>query len=98
MIFLQKETSVPVPRVYALFKAVNKQNHMVKYIVMERITSRTLVEEWPNLDQPAKAAITSTLRSSLEHMRNLKSLGGFCSIGHRGLLDGLFWTPDLELP
>jgi thiamine kinase-like enzyme len=91
MLFLKESTSVPVPRIYALFQDPdNKQN----YIIMERIMGSTLEKEWPNLDEAAKDSISSQLRVAVEEMRGLKSPGKFCALGHRALTDGIFWTAE----
>jgi hypothetical protein len=46
ILFIQEATSVPVPRIYALFKdPITKK----AYIVMERIAGKSLDSEWPFL-------------------------------------------------
>ncbi|KAI9662264.1 MAG: hypothetical protein M1821_008431 [Bathelium mastoideum] len=94
MLYLQESTTIPVPRIFALFQGTNTKN----YIVMERIIGTTLEEEWSHLDQSMKESIASMLRSSLEQMRKLESPGGYCSLSRGGLLDGLFWTADPTQP
>jgi hypothetical protein len=95
MLFLQRSTSVPVPRVYALFRNPDTKNN---YIIMERIQGSSLDSEWPKMDQAAKEAVASTLRSHFAKMRTLVSPGGYCSFGRRGLPDGIFWTSDPSNP
>lgn len=89
ILFIQQETSVPVPRIYALFKdPINNK----AYIIMERIVGRNLESEWPLLSQTQKDATAIQLRASLDEMRKLQSPGGYCSLGKRPLLDNVFWT------
>jgi hypothetical protein len=86
ILFIQQETSVPVPRIYALFKdPINNK----AYIIMERIVGRNLESEWPLLSQIQKDAIAIQLRASLDEMRKLQSPGGYCKCP---LLDNVFWT------
>ncbi|KAF2793677.1 kinase-like protein [Melanomma pulvis-pyrius CBS 109.77] len=89
MLFLQNCSSVPVPRTYALFS-----NNEIKYIVMERIKGQDLSLIWAKLDNAAKETLAIKLRSIFTEMRQLTSPGGYCSVGHRGLLDGIFWMSD----
>lgn len=95
MLFLEQSTTVPVPRVYALFRDMDRQK---SYIVMERIRGPTLQSAWSKMDDASKEIVSSKLRLILEDMRKLKTPGGYCSVGHRGLPDGLFWTSDPSNP
>jgi aminoglycoside phosphotransferase (APT) family kinase protein len=89
MLFVAHSTSLPVPRVYALFR--DPQNNK-GYIVMERITANTLLSEWPSLTKRQKEAIAMKLGSFLKELRCLPSPGGYCSLGYRPLLDDVFWN------
>ncbi len=91
MRFLEHSTSIPVPRVYAIFQDHDTQHN---YIIMERIWGETLASVWPRMDNNEKEATVSALRSSLEQMRKLKSPGGYCRLGHHGLPDEIFCTAD----
>jgi hypothetical protein len=95
MLFLQKSSSVPVPRIYALFKSPNKE---IKYIVMERIKGQDLSLIWTKLDRATKESLKQKLRCIFTELRQLKSPGGYCSVGHRGLPDGIFWTKNASHP
>jgi hypothetical protein len=90
-LFLSQSTSVPVPRIYALFQNPDKTT---TYIVMERIHGSCLANAWPAMHQASKEAVASQLQCILQRMRELPSPGGYCSVGRRGLPDGLFWTQD----
>jgi hypothetical protein len=95
MLFLLQETKVPIPRVYALFQNPDTERN---YIIMGRVLGRSLESEWPLLDHAEKGAITSTLRSCFEEIRILETPRGYCSVGNRGLPDGIFWTGDRSKP
>ena len=87
MTFVREATSVPVPRCYALFtdSTTGKSYH-----IMERIQGERLDLKWDSLSDTDKDLITQKLRGNLEELRSLPSPGGYCSLGHRGLLDGMF--------
>jgi hypothetical protein len=95
MLFLGQETTVPVPRIYALFRSADQRSN---YIVMERIKGSTLASEWSKMDQASKETVSSKVRPIFEEMRRLETPGGYCSVGHRGLPDGLFWTDNPSNP
>ncbi|KAF2276029.1 uncharacterized protein EI97DRAFT_433440 [Westerdykella ornata] len=95
MLLLERSTTVPVPRVYAMYQSADKK---VNYIVMERIIGSTLKSEWTRLDQSAKEAVSFQLRAIISEMRKLESPGGYCSVGRRELSDDLFWTNDPTKP
>jgi len=98
MLFLKQSTTVPVPRIYALYQRPGPDKHTYSYIVMERIRGPTLASVWSKMGQAAKEAVSSNLRLVFEEMRRLKSPGGYCSFGRRGLLDGLFESEDHSKP
>ena len=93
MIFVRQVAAdaVPVPRIYALFRNANNKK---AYIIMEKVTGKLLEDEWPLLSRLDKEAISTKLRSSLDELRKLQSPGGYCSVGQRPLLDGVFWIDD----
>jgi hypothetical protein len=43
-------------------------------------------------EQHSKGGIATKLGSHMKELRSLPSLGGYCSLGNRSLLDGVFWT------
>jgi aminoglycoside phosphotransferase (APT) family kinase protein len=99
MLFLAQETTqVPVPRIYALFDRESDSGTRTKYIIMELIKGQALSIAWPQMNHTTKEAITSKLQRAFGEMRKLKTPGGFCSIGRRGLPDAVFWTDDPESP
>lgn len=90
MLFVQENTKIRVPRVYALY--TNSESRK-KYIVMERIFGQTVRSAWPNLAPSEKTSLLGDLKKSLDELRQLPSENYFGSIGKRHLLDGIFWTP-----
>ncbi|CAO2649269.1 Nn.00g066540.m01.CDS01 [Neocucurbitaria sp. VM-36] len=99
MLFLQS-TNVPVPRIYALFQRpmTKDSSYNITYIIMERIQGSALSPEWPKMDSASKEAVSHHLRKIFEDMRKLGSPGGYCSVGHGGLPDDIFWTGDPSNP
>lgn len=89
MIFVKENTSIPVPRVFAVFRS--KHNDML-YIIMEYIQGSTLLEKWPNLCESQKAKILSQLKNHLDLLRQLPQPGYFGSIGRRHMPNGIFWS------
>jgi hypothetical protein len=91
--FLRQATTVPVPRICALFRNADQSN---SYIIMERFKGSSLESEWSKMDQASKETVSSKLQPIFEEMRKLETPGGYCSVGHRGLPDGLFWKQPIE--
>ncbi|WEW57767.1 hypothetical protein PRK78_003234 [Emydomyces testavorans] len=90
MLFIRQATTIPVPRVYALYTDPIKS---INYIVMEFIEGELLSTQWPHLTADEKSNIVATLRRYFNQLRNLRSPGYYGSIGKRPLQDGIFWTP-----
>lgn len=59
---------------------------------MEYIEGDTPDTQWPSLTYSQKQQITTTLKEYFNELRRLPSPGFYGSIGHRRLLDGMFWT------
>ena len=59
MLFIRQATSVPVPKIYALF-----QDHKIRkaYIVMERILRKCLDSEWDSLGRAERGIDIHKLR------------------------------------
>ena len=89
MIYIKNNTSVSVPKVYALFKDVESNK---KYIIMQRINGDRLDSIWPALDRIQKQAIALQIKTSIDELRKLRSPGGYCSLGCKGLRDYFFYT------
>ncbi|KAF1848650.1 kinase-like protein [Cucurbitaria berberidis CBS 394.84] len=93
-----ESTVVPTPRIYAWFQ---DQSTKKNYIIMERIKGQVLASMWSDIPKVTKEAIATRLRSILNDMRKLPSPDQdypFCSVGRRGLPDGIFWTSDPAAP
>lgn len=94
MLYVSDKTSIPVPRVYAIYQKEDADRRTSTYIVMEHIDGQPLNERWGALDFEAKEAIASQLRSFLDQLRRLPSPDGFCSLDNRPLQDALFLTEE----
>ncbi|TVY16825.1 hypothetical protein LARI1_G004455 [Lachnellula arida] len=99
MIFVSRETTIPVPRVYAIYTATETFRHTKtrvesNYIVMEHLEGNTVSFEWGLLSEQQKDHIFAQLREYMNQLRSIPSPGYYGSIGRRGLLDCIFWTGD----
>jgi serine/threonine protein kinase len=89
MIFIKNNTSIPIPRVYAVYRSEEKR---MLYIVMEYIPGNTLLSEWLHLSKIQKDAICLDLKRYLEELRSFPSPGYFGGYGAQHMSDGVFWT------
>lgn len=78
MLFIRLATTVPVPRVYAIYTATEipvstKKSMESNYIVMERLKGNTLLSEWELLTPPEKERISASIgtRSALSPRRDI---------------------------
>ncbi|PWY83763.1 kinase-like protein [Aspergillus sclerotioniger CBS 115572] len=99
MLYVRKNTRIPVPRVYALFSHPETRK---KYIVMERIAGQTLLSLWPQLSLSENETVAATLKTYFTELRQLSSPGYYGSLGERCLYDAIFWThgsnPEINGP
>ena len=72
MLFVQRTTDIPVPKVYALFH--DKATDM-NFIVQEYIPGKNVGDIWNDLDDDEKTDITSQLRRYLDQLRSLRQTG-----------------------
>ncbi|KAF6235290.1 hypothetical protein HO173_006484 [Letharia columbiana] len=89
MLFVRSTTTIPIPKVYALYTETDTKKN---YIVMENIEGHTLAYKWPSLTESQKKAIATKLKLCFDELRQLPSPGYFGSLGKRPLLDDIFWT------
>ncbi|RTE76956.1 hypothetical protein BHE90_008574 [Fusarium euwallaceae] len=89
MLYVAKSTTVPVPKVYAIYQRRKKQS-VVTYIVMQHVQGTTLLNLWGSLDQARKTSIAKTLRVYFDQLRQLKHPGGFGNIDGGPPLDDIF--------
>jgi len=90
IMFVGENTTVPVPRVYALF---NNADTRKNYIIMERIYGKTLADEWSSLQKPEKQWITTQLKEHLQVLRGMHSKT-YGSVANKPLRDPIFWSHD----
>lgn len=89
MLYVAKSTTVPVPKVYAIYQRREKQS-IVTYIVMQYVQGTTLLNLWGSLDQARKTSIAKTLRAYFDQLRQLKHPGFFGNINGGPPLDDIF--------
>lgn len=89
MQYVAKSTTVPVPRVYAVYQDRKKQG-LVTYIVMDYVPGQTLLKLWNELDSTRKTAIAMKLRAYFDELRALQHPGYFGSLDGGLPLDGVF--------
>lgn len=89
MLYVAKSTTVPVPKVYAIYQRREKQS-VVTYIVMQYVQGTTLLNLWGSLDQARKTSIAETLRAYFDQLRQLKHPGFFGNIDGGPPLDDIF--------
>ncbi|KAF4336738.1 kinase-like domain protein [Fusarium beomiforme] len=95
MLFVARNTSTPVPKVYCSFK----HNARV-YILMERILGQDLSRDWTQRSEESKAEILAQLRAMIEELRSIAPPDGIGVANVDGgpifdqrLPDKSFWGP-----
>ncbi|UZP38526.1 hypothetical protein NXS19_006342 [Fusarium pseudograminearum] len=89
MLYLAKNTSLVVPKVYAIYQGKGECG-VITYILMQHIQGKTLKDLWPELDEARKTSIAKTLRASFQQLRQLQHPGYFGDINGGPPLDDLF--------
>ncbi|KAI8689370.1 APH domain-containing protein [Fusarium sp. Ph1] len=89
ILYVAKSTTVPVPKVYAIYQRREKQS-VVTYIVMQFVQGTTLLNLWGSLDQARKTSIAKTLRAYFDQLRQLKHPAFFGNIDGGPPLDDIF--------
>jgi serine/threonine protein kinase len=84
MLFVQQSTSIPVPKVYALF---HDDENDLDFIVQEYIPGKNLLHEWGTLDVAKKEKIVSQLRRNLDELRSIPSPGYYGGIWRQPIRD-----------
>ena len=91
MLFVQQSTSIPVPKVYALFHDKATKND---FIVMDYIPGRELKAVWDELSTAEKRTISLQLRRNLDELRSIPSPGYYGGIWRQVIRD--FYFTDTE--
>ncbi|KAL2889466.1 kinase-like domain-containing protein [Ceratocystis lukuohia] len=94
MLYVAKFTTVPVPKVYAIYQRREKQG-LVTYIVMQYVQGTTLLNLWGSLDQARKTSIAETLREYFDQLRQLKHPGFFGNIDGGPPLGSMFSATEV---
>jgi serine/threonine protein kinase len=89
LLFLERCPSVPVPRLYAMYRDSGKL-----YIVMQLMPGTELEGLWPSLSESEKSLIAGQLRSVFQEIRSLPSPGFYGSVARGPLQHRYFLTRD----
>jgi hypothetical protein len=87
MLFVQQSTSIPVPKVYALFHDEATKND---FIVMDYIPGKDLRTVWSKLNTAEKRAISLQLRRNMDELRSIPSPGYYGGIWRQPTRDFYF--------
>jgi aminoglycoside phosphotransferase (APT) family kinase protein len=87
MLFIQQSTSIPIPKVYALFR---DRDTNLEFIVMEYISGTDLRAVWGTLDTTKKRAIASQLRQQIDEVRRIPSPGYYGGVWGKPIRNFLF--------
>ncbi|KAH6626061.1 kinase-like domain-containing protein [Chaetomium sp. MPI-SDFR-AT-0129] len=94
MLYVTKTTTIPVPKVYAIYQCRDEKQRITTYIVMQYIPGTTLLNLWASLDQARKTDIARTLRGYFDELRRLEHpehpAGYFGNIAGGPPLDDMF--------
>lgn len=91
MLYVAKSTTVPIPKVYAIYQRYDEQmGEIVTYIVMQYVQGKTLLSLWSSLDQDRKLSIAHTLQIYIDQLRQLQHPGYFGNIRGGPPLDRLY--------
>ncbi len=74
MLYVAKFTTVPIPKVYAIYQCQEEQR-IITYMLMQYIPGTTLLDAWGSLDRARKTAIALTLRTYFDQLRQLQPPG-----------------------
>ncbi|KAK3309832.1 kinase-like domain-containing protein [Chaetomium strumarium] len=91
MLFVQRSSRVPVPKVYALF---HDEETDVDFIVMEYIPGENLERAWGRLGTTEKRAIASQLRRHMDELRSIPPPGYYGGIWRQPTQDFYFEAPE----
>jgi serine/threonine protein kinase len=91
MRFVRQHTSVPVPKVFAIYRCMTAPEFYSFYIIMEDIAGDTLESLWDILTDAAKSNILDQLCTNFTELRNLTDEGYFGGSGYSGVPDPCFW-------
>lgn len=84
--FISENTSIPVPKIFAVVTEEPKLGHLETYIVEEKIHSTSLLKALPTLDSQSSSNIAEQLSHMLRQLSTLDQRGS----GHLGVIGGSF--------
>lgn len=93
MLFVKKSTTIPIPKVFAIYQSQGDEKRRTPYIVMEYVLGTSLLALWSGLSTDEKAAIATQLRTYFDQLRQLQHPGYFGNIAGGPPLDDVFNAP-----
>ncbi|KAG7285364.1 hypothetical protein NEMBOFW57_009990 [Staphylotrichum longicolle] len=97
MIFVQQSTSIPVPKVYAIFQD-EVRGYKVTFIVMEYIPGVLLNRAWNGLGASEKQHLVAQLRRYMDELRSIPSPGYYGGLWRQQIRDRTFESLADGLP
>ena len=70
-LYVAQSTTIPVPKIYAIYQR-ELGSKVVTYIVMQYVPGKSLLQLWPSMDEAGKMAVSKTLRTYFDELRQLK--------------------------
>ena len=90
MLFLQENSQVRIPKVYAVLNRLHNSAECY-YLIMEFIEGVTLGSIWASLDDEARKKICSKLSTQIRLLRSVPSEGYYGRVNYQG------WGPHANL-
>ncbi|KAI0201968.1 kinase-like domain-containing protein [Astrocystis sublimbata] len=87
MLFVAQRTSIPVPKVYAIYTYSTRENGIENMIIMEFIEGQTFYRSKGSLPNSKISLVVRQLRAQLEELRSILSPGYYGAIGRRPLVN-----------
>lgn len=91
MIFVRMQAKIPVPKVYAVFKSVDRK---ILFIVMENISGCSLETEWLKMSKDQQHQVCHELIRHFARLRHIQSPGYFGCLNRTPLSYSMFYTPE----
>lgn len=89
LLFIERHLSIPVPRLYAMYRDANKV-----YLIMQYIPGIELHVLWPSLSEEEKGSIMGQLQQIFRDIQSLPSEGSYGSVVKGPLQHRYFFSRD----
>ena len=91
LLFLEKHSNIPVPRLYAMYEADEET-----FLVMSRMEGQSLDSVWSSLGAEQKKSVAVQLKAVIDSMRQLQPPSYFGNISNGPLGHRFFLTPQSD--